>query len=443
MTLKHSQTTIAPWLSFAQKLARFLLRLEPLVLALTLLAFWHHSPPIRDRWVDLILLFPVMCGLRYIAYRRLWTLTPLIPWLLAFILLTHFNFHNAPFSRADYWVLVCRPLVGIWLVIYFGEVTRNSGQLTVVLTTSVLFGVLLAGVALSATQWTNKSEVFDWLTTALPRLNHREILPDMMLSFNPNEIAGALAWFTPLMAGLAFYRHPPRWVRPLATLASVLLFLALMLGQSRFAIGGVISAFGLLSLFAVRSWRWRGLLLAAVTVIITIEAAILFNVFQPTSIADQNTLSQRDQRTATNRLDLWDRGLQMTLDYPLTGAGMSMYRSAVRTADYVIPYYEAENRGPPHAHSQWIQVGADLGIPGLLIFAAWHISIVWMLWQAWKTEQRGIQVIALAIAAGFIGHAGYGIGDTVTLWDRFHFIWWWLIALANALFIHVKGRKPV
>jgi len=414
------------------------LKLEPLLLALTLLAFWHHSPPIRDRWVALIIFFPVMCGLRYAAYGRLWTMTPLTPWLLVFVIVTHFNYHNAPFSRADYWVLVCRPLAGIWLVIYFAELTRNTGSIRHVLTSSIVFSTLLALVALTATQWTNKSEIFTGLINTLPRLDHRQILPDMMLSFNPNEIAGALAWFMPLMAGLVFHRQ--RWIRLPAFIAAALLLLALILGQSRFAIGGVIAALGVLSLFAVQSWRWRALLLGGVAALIAFEAAVLFNVFQPTRIAEQNTLSQRDQRTASNRLVLWDRGVQMTLDYPLTGVGMSMYRSAVRTETYVIPYYEAQNSGPPHAHNQWIQVGADLGIPGLFVFAGWHISIGFMLWQAWKNGDRDSQIIALAITAGFLGHAGYGVGDTVTLWDRFHFGWWWLVALANALYVLKQTR---
>lgn len=417
-------------------IARLLLKLEPILLAITLFAFWHHSPPIRDNWVWLIVFFPIMCGIRWFAYGRLFTRTPFILWMFLFLILTAFNFEFAPYHRANYWVLVCRPIAGIWLVIYFTEVSRLYSPRPIIIST-VLLGLLISILALTATQWTVKSDLFESIIAFIPRPDYRSLLPDMLLNFNPNEIAGAISWVLPTAVVFTFNRNLSNWIRVIAGTAALFLLSSLMFGQSRFAIGGVVVGFAFIIIALSRS---KQVLLAAglsLSALVVLEASILFNVF-PTAESTSSTpsLSRRDEQTSSTRLLIWERGIRMTLDYPLTGVGMSTYRQAVRTETYVIPYFEQQNLGPPHAHNQWIQVAADLGIPGLAIYIIWYGLAFSILWHQWKSKDDSTQYYVAAVAGGLIAYIGYSIGDTITLWDRFHFLLWWYLGMAAALHCH-------
>jgi len=430
-----------------QQAAQWLLWIaEPLVLLFMILAFWHHSPPIRDEWVWLLWLALPVFRLRMFAQGRVWTWTPLNDWLLLFILLTALNDAFAPYSRASYIAVVSRPLLGIWLYLYFVEHARTFRRMDALLVGSIGVGAVLAVLALTATQWTpDKGAELAFITDALPRIDYRQwgdLFANMLLGFNPNEIAGALAWMTPLLAGVALTRKPAagmgwRAVRISAGIVFALLLLALFLGQSRFAIGGVVVALALLATLLLKN-RWRYVALAGVGVIVLLQAALLLNIFDvraPDPAAAQAGLSSRDQRTFTTRLDIWQRGLQMMLDYPATGVGMSMYRGVVGLPQYEIEYYVVNGGTPPHTHNEWIQMGADLGVPGFALYIIWQVVVLWMLWRGWRTGNPVQQGIAAAIFAGLLAHAAYGFGDAVTLWDRYSFVLWWLVGLAGAQYV--------
>jgi len=431
-----------PMRSPLQNVARMILQIEPILLAITLFAFWHHSPPIRDNWVGLIVLFPIMCSLRWVAYGRFFTKSALIFWMFIFMVLTAFNYEYAPYQRSHYWVLVCRPIAGIWLVVYLGEVARLHSLRPIIINT-VLLALIIGFLALTATQWTTKSDLFQGIIALIPRPDYRTWLPDMMLSFNPNEIAGAIAWVLPAMVVFSLNRNLSNWIRYLAAIGAIILLLALMFGQSRFAIGGIVLALGFIILKLLAQSK-RTLMIASIGLctLILFEASIVLNVFSSID-PEQDTLSlnSRDEQTASTRFDIWGRGIQMAVDYPLTGVGMSMYRSAVRTEDYVIPYFEQQNWGPPHAHNQWVQIAADLGFLGLTIYIIWHSLAFSILWKRWKEPDENVKYFVVAVAGGFIAYAGYAIGDAITLWDRFHFLLWWFFGMIAALDHFVRFHR--
>jgi len=95
-----------------QRAASLLLRLEWIWIAAMALAYWHISgageSAIRDRYVFLLIFALPIYGLRWLAHRRLFTGTALDLFFLLFVQVSLYNFHNAPQSRADYLVIVCR-----------------------------------------------------------------------------------------------------------------------------------------------------------------------------------------------------------------------------------------------------------------------------------------------------------------------------------------------
>lgn len=449
---------------------RWLLQIaEPLILGVMIVAFWHHSPPIRDNWVWLLAFALPIFGLRLIVYRRLFTSTPLLPLLIMFIALTIFNFQNAPFHRDNYWVLVCRPLLGIWLLLYCVEHVRMFRRMDGLLVATIGMALIAGFLALTASQWNSKIAALQFLVDALPRIPYKTWLPDMLLSFNPNEIAGALAWLCPIMAGLMLYQtkmspadalpihgdtplNPPihggksegAGVGLLSFFAAITFaigFAALFFGQSRFAIAGVLLALTSIVWFGMTG-RGRFVALIGIGGVLLVQVALMANILRaPTNTTATLTLSNRDQESLSVRFEMWASGSRMMTDYPFTGVGMAMFRAAVQQPQYAIPFYVEQNSYPPHVHNEWLQIGVDLGLPGFGLFISWHGVIMWMLWRAWRGGSASHKILVLGIGGGLLAHAVYGMGDAVTLWDRYSFVFWWLLGLAGAAYALLPARS--
>jgi len=445
-------------------IGKLILGLEWIWIGIMIFAFWHISPPIRDRYVFLLLFTLPIYATRYVVHGRLFTRTPLDILLVIFVIATAYNFHNSPLSRADYWALVCRPFLGILMIYYFVENVRNNGHPRYLIAVTVCLATLIGLVALLASQWTisDKSQDFAFIINLLPKLDSSQVFPDMQLSFNPNEIAGALAYCCPFLLGIGLgsfreteapqfrFAGMVKWIEKWGALIGFsIAFLALFLGQSRFALAGTLVAMLLVILFILPTWRLRAVGVGLWGCVVLLEVLLVLNILpldfsQPSDVnttAEQTEttgLNQRDERTFLARFDLWHRAIQMTLDYPTTGAGMSVYRAMVTREAYEIPLYVERGTRPPHAHNALFQMGADLGVIGWILFIGWYSVDGWMALYAFRNGNLNFKIMTIAVAGSILGYMGYGVGDTITLWDRFAFIHWWYIGLMTAIFIGVK-----
>lgn len=412
-----------------QHSAAALLRLEPVALTAALLAF-AYGPPVRDNWLWLLLLWPVFAGARWLAHGRLLTRTPLLWPCAALVLLAALNVYLAPYTRGL--ALLARPLLGLWLCWTLVERARAAGSLDRPLWAAAALGLLAAALALGATQWSaSKSGQLWGVIAALPTIRN---FPAFETGFNPNEIAGALAWLAPLLLGIA--AGPPRGpgLRTAAGVAGALLLLALFLGQSRAALLGVLAALAAAALL-IPAGRRRWWALAGVAALAALQAAIMASAFQP---ASRENTAARDEISVGSRVDLVSNSLLIIRDYPLTGVGLNMYRdSRVRQA-YPTP---ALNNRPPHTHNELLQAGTDMGLPGLAVFAWLYAAAAWMLCAAWRRGDAAARAASAALAAGLLAHLIYGLADAIALWDRLAFIFWLLLGLAGAQYALV-ARGP-
>lgn len=473
-------------LSFTQNL---LLTIEGLILVVITIAFWYHIDPsqsLRDAWYWLLWGAVPIFALRLKLFGRLWTPTPLHDLMILFILLAAFNYSQSLYQRESFLAPMARPLLGMWIYIYFVELANAKKGLKEIIIITLGMSFCLSILALTASQWLEAKTGILWgVIQFLPQFDYRAtaiaiegqvcsplvdlvhtyrcfnpgiLLRNSLLSFNVNEIGGVLSWLAPLMAGFALIplqnegeqgdRDARFWriVRGISAVLFVLLFLALMFGQSRFAILGVIISLTLLVLIAVPNKTWRYLALGLIGVVVLLQAGILFNVFTPTSInavdaSETIGLSGRDSNSVETRLAIWQRSLAMMFDRPLTGMGMYMYRTAINREPYRIPYYvENEIPPPPHAHNEWLNVGAEMGLVGLAVYILWQLVVVRMLWYGWQNGDGIIRAIALATGLGLLAHALYGVGDTIALWDRFQFILWCLFGIAGAQYVVARYR---
>ncbi len=430
--------------SLLKTVAHWILILEPFWLAFMLFAFWYPSPQ-RDAWMWLLVGIPLTMVARFILYQRLWTRFPLDVVFLIFIVMALLNMRFAPYTRGL--IMLGRPLLGMALCLYFVDYARVHGKLDGLLIGTLLMGLLVAFLALTGSQWNSKSDQLLPIINLLPRFTQ---FPAAEGGFNANEIAGALAWLTPLLAGVALlpfdspvvgtryivslqrnfvFRNLWRWV---SAITFLLLFAALFFGQSRFALGGTLLALALMTPLVMKSWRWRGLAWAGLIAVAVLEIMIMRNVFNP---ANLNQQVSRDEDSLSARFDIWNSALHIIHDYPLTGVGLNMFRDNRVRAVYPVPTFLQPVL--PHTHDEFLQFGTDMGIPGLALFIALYGAAGWMLWRGYRSGVRSVQIIAASVAAGLLAHAFFGIGDAVTLWDRFAFLFWWLLALAAAQYILV------
>lgn len=449
---------------------------EGLVLLAMTIAFWYPIDPFidisRDAWFWLLWLAVPVFILRLRVFGYLWTHSYLHDLLIIFIILSAYIYANAPFQRESYLSVMARPLSGIWMFIYFIEVTRASKSLKPVIIFITGMSSILTFFAITASAWDySKMGFLRHLAIKLPYfdpgavaagLDNRICSPlvnvihetacfnpaimveDALLIFHVNEMGGALSWIIPLMVSFALMKVPLEsntnqrrfWliIRVIASILSSVMLMALFLGQSRFAIVGVFAALIFLLFVRVQNRLFRYSALAGVVIMIGIMGALLFNVFSSTDPAVEESvaggLSERDTASMAGRFAIWEQSIRMTVDYPSTGVGMYMFRTAISGNRYSIPYSP-----PPHAHNEWLNIGAEMGLASLLLYLSIQGLVVWMLWQGWIKGDWQIKTLALATFTGLLAHTVYGLGDVVALWDRFHFIFWWMIGLAGSQYI--------
>lgn len=313
---------------------------------------------------------------------------------------------------------VLQLLMGIALYYAAANWAVSAGRLA-----ALLAGLVAAGLALAALA------PFLGATPAAVRFIPAPLagaLARVTGTLNPNIVAGALALLAPLaLAGLLFAPGRP-WGRILAAAAALGMLAAIVLSQSRGAWIAVTCA-GLL--LVVLRWRWGWLAaLAAVA-----GGALAVWRIGPQQAAEMavagKALGGMDQR-----LEIWSRALYMLQDFPFTGIGMGTFR---QVANLLYPFFLA---GPdaeiPHAHNLFLQVGVDLGLPGLI---AWTALLLLVFVAGWQVYRRGrvlgegrLAGLGAGVLASQVALVVHGLTDAPVWGTRPAVVVWALWGLAMA-----------
>ncbi len=400
----------------------------------------------RADWFWAVGLLALFIPIRWVAYGYKWRLSAVELFCALFLILMVINVYTAP-DVTGYIIrgqglaglgLIMRPLLGLLIIGYLIEMGCRQGRLDGVIQVILGFTAVLALMALASTQWTVKSQLFADFIFGMDNY-----LPDSRPFFrrngiNPNEIGGALAWLVPFCGIILFYPwHRDKWVWRFVTFAIFIISAgAMMLGQSRFALIGVMGALTVAFILLIPNLRLRLLIFGMITVFGILQAGVLLNVF--TDDAEVG-LSERDERSASQRLAIWNSALAMVEDYPLTGVGLNNFRfTPVRNRYPIIGYPQLK---PPHAHNELLQIGADMGIGGMLIFIGLHGAIFVYLWISYQRGASPSRILAVAVGAGILAHIGYSIGDSIPVWDRLHFVFWMMVGVGMAGY-HLRHAQP-
>lgn len=420
--------------------ATIALRVEPILLGVVGGAFWFDNPA-RVNFLPLLLI-PLIA--RVILYRRLWVNVALNPLLYLFVIVCIVNTAVAmqnpatpPYSWG--WYVVGRPIMGVVLALSLASMISEHGRIQDALLAALGLAALVGFLGLTAAQYVpEKSAQLQFLIQYIPQVRG---FPGAEGGFNVNEIGGAMAFFAPLAAGIVFYDlRVPRAARlrlGVASAAFAMLALALVLGQSRLAIIGLVAALGLLAALVIRNRRWRLITFALLLVFCVVEVGIVLGVFATGAAPEVTT---RDEASFTQRPVIWGAALDIIRDYPLTGVGLNQFRSRQVRAAYPVPDFSMSV--VPHAHNELLQVGADTGIPGMILFVGWHIVLGVIVWRAWRDGDPLVRVVALSAGAGLLAHTIFGTADAITLFDRFTWAYWLLVGLAGGAYALSRQGKP-
>jgi len=199
--------------------------------------------------------------------------------------------------------------------------------------------------------------------------------------YDANGLALLLATSLPLMI---YYTRPglPMTWRAGAVAACGVAVLTLMKSGSR---GGFLALLGsgvfLLFGFGAIPRRVRIGAVAGVTVLLLLVGSdkyweMMGTLLHPTS--DYNWSGKNE----TGRMEVWKRGMGYMMGYPVLGVGADAFPIAEGT---ISPLAARQSEGIglkwSAAHNSFVQIGAELGIPGLLLF-------VGILFQAFRTLAR-------------------------------------------------------
>ena len=315
-------------------------------------------------------------------------------------------------------------------------------------------GVIVSVVGVLGTDWTiapalasgGPVAVYDHLASLLHVLPGDALARALDLA-NPREVGGSLALVLPLAVarlwqGLSGTSRDP--IGLACTIIAIgLMGVVLVLSQSLSAIAGVLVAFWLS--VAVADRPRRGWWLAGGTVLLACGLAVIWPRLGGLSLLRDSTAMPGQPAPGVEhaafavaaRLELWPRALQMLRDTPYTGAGLGAF------AWVMDRFYSGFVLGPErHTHNVFLQVGVDLGLPGLVAFVwllaafAGHVYVSYC-----GSPGAATRATSLASAAGVLAFLLFGTIDVVPLGAAPAVMLWIVFGLAMAQRLPVSATQ--
>jgi len=268
---------------------------------------------------------------------------------------------------ATTWAQVARLLAGLALAYAIANWARGPAHLELLAMALAGAGLLAALASPFAVEWGAGKALLvpGGLYAHLPTLLEDAVHPNMM--------AGALTVLLPVPLAVLIGAPGDRtWVATGATptgrwarqalflLAATAMTAALVLTGSR---GALVASAAAVCILLVRRWPR---LLWAIPVAALALALWAWQGDVPGLL--EGLGGAGDLASWEGRLEVWSRAIALIEDAPWTGVGAGTF---ARVVGRLYPFFLA---GPdaeiPHAHNLLLQVGVDLGVPGLVAYLA-------------------------------------------------------------------------
>ena len=218
-------------------------------------------------------------------------------------------------------------------------------------------------------------------------------------------------------AGLAFFvglDESVTWRRWLAFACAAMMAHVPMFGESRGAMLALI-VMGVMSLLLILAGSLGWLVSSTTTRLRSVHFAFFglalvagFYLAGPsvwTRFGTTFVASEERDASAESRIVLWGQCWDFMVREPVFGIGPNHFPVAAA------PLW---NGAKKEAHSLWMQTGAEMGFPGILLLATFYGSIIWRLWKLllsaeqvdpWIRDASRMVIAALvgfAVSASFV-----------------------------------------
>lgn len=135
------------------------------------------------------------------------------------------------------------------------------------------------------------------------------------------------------------------------------------------------------------------------------EVVARFSTVTNTSLTGGDALDV--DASAESRIALWKICLRMTMESPIVGKGPDHFPLLVDRYPIQGALKERYGRGK-EAHTLWLQIAAELGLPGVLFLFLFYFLTVWELWKFRRTDRadsNGLTsgAVARMVCASLIG----------------------------------------
>lgn len=265
--------------------------------------------------------------------------------------------------------------------------------------------------------------------------------------YDANDLATLIASVMPL--GLYFaLAHRRPLVRVLAVVGLPVLAVGLIRSGSRG---------GLLAFLAVTAFVFLGFTtiparsrFAGVVVIVAVACATASDQYWNQMQTLVHPHQDYNMTSDAGRMKIWERGLGYMADHPVLGVGVNNFAVAEGT---ISPLAKLQERGIGvrwgAAHNTFIQVGAELGIPGLLLFvgviASAFASLRHVARHALSASPPARQVSRLAqtLMAALVGFVVGGFFLSLAYADMLYILTALAIALQKLARADDSRRRPL
>lgn len=258
---------------------------------------------------------------------------------------------------------------------------------------------------------------------------------------DPNELAAVLLVGLALGAGFALGRTRAPLMRWIAAVAVPLCAAGIFLSLSR---GGLVALAALMLAGTVFAGRWR----MAITIMLAVIAAggfIYFTQLAPLPARERVSSA----KGGTGRTDLWTVGWREVQAHPLTGVGVGNFPNT--SAEYTLRPGVIQrtdlifNERPYVTHNTYLQIMAEMGVPGLLLFLGLiGACMSWALRAARIWARRGEPAMEALARAMFLGLCGMLVADFF-ISVMYSKLLWVLLALGPAMYAiarHEDDAEP-
>ena len=233
-----------------------------------------------------------------------------------------------------------------------------------------------------------------------------------------NNLAGYLITILPIPISLVIHKATNKKIRLSLIFLSALLVICLLLTRTRGAWLGFI-----LALFFVCAFNGKKAIFAAILFL------IILVIFSPAAIKDQiKSLTSLNTDVSTDdRIIIWSTAWQMFKDELFFGHGLGTFMSVFGR------YKPYDYNEIVYAHNCYLQMAAETGIFGLLIFL-WFVLKLFKsaILKLLKSKDKLLKATLIGITGGILAYLAHSFVDTHLYSLPLAVLFWAMAGLAAA-----------